>query len=670
MANITTSGEAEVDGLGGREWLTVNHIGGYASSTAACLNTRKYHALLMAAMSPPVRRMALLSRVEETVISDGSECQLACSEYPGVIHPKGHKYLRAFSAQPFPRWAYQADGWTIEKQLCLLDGQNTVVLSYTFLGGGKPVRLELRPLFALRPMHELSYQWNGQLRAEDRSVRHYRIPPTSRTPEVFFAHDGEFESAGCWYMSTIYRRECERGYAGLEDLWMPGVIRWTLSPGQTVHFVCSAEPINFAEAIDQLQRQTIQLTKMPDPEGDQVLHALLQAADQFVMRLPRPEGINVVTQYPWSAPSGRDALISFAGLFMVPGRFEQGLSLLRTMVELMREGIMPSEFPEDGGKPLYQGADVSLWFIHAVHEYLRYTGDLRAVKERLFDAMVRIIRYYQSGTSLGIRPDEDGLLSSHEPGVATTWMDAKVGDWVVTARQGRTVELNALWYNALCVTAGLCREFDRMIWAGEFLRMAESVRLAFNKRFWNELAGCCFDVIGDKGVDPSVRPNQILAVSLPYPVLSPERQPAVLHKVRTELCTPFGVRTLCTSDPSYQGRYAGDVISRDRAYHQGSAYPWLLGPLATAMVKVYGRSEPTREAVQNVLQGCLRHVQNHGQIAELYDGDPPHTPGGAIASARSVAQILQAYSEHVLGNVPRGISQNAQTVELRPPVKA
>ncbi len=664
-----------IDGLLATEWLTVNQFGGYACSTPAGLNTRKYHGLLVASLAPPVRRMVVLSRVEETLIA-GAAIPLSCSEYTGTIHPRGWEQLRAFSTDPFPRWAFQAGDFTIEKTLRLLRGENTVCISYTLLGGSGAATLELRPLFALRGIHDLSYQWNGRLDAQDRTPQHHRIPPTTRTPEVFFAHEGEFEPGGHWYMSTIYRRECERGYAGLEDLWMPGVVRWTLTPGQTVNFICSAEPIDRERVLAELERQTAQIT-MPVVVGasaDPALEALLGAAEQFVVQpgeatTARPV-VSVVTQYPWSPPSGRDALIAFTGLFLIPRRFAEARALLESMAEHMQDGIMPSEFPEDGSTPRYVGADVSLWFINAVHEYFRYTGDEKTVRQQFFDTLIRIIRCYQSGTSLGIAIDPDGLLTSHAPGIGTSWMDAKIGDWVVTPRQGRSVELNALWYNAVRIAAAFSEKFERIVWAGEFVRLGESVRLAFNRRFWNELSGCCFDVVNGRGTDPSIRPNQIFAISLPFAVLSPDRQAQVLDKIRAQLLTPYGVRTLASNDPSYQGHYGGDVVSRDRAYHQGSAYPWLLGPLARAMVKVYGRSPQSRNEARKVLDGCLKHLQGDGmgQICELFDGDPPHHPGGAIASARSVGQILQAYVEDVLDFSPQVQISVMRTAQVRPPV--
>jgi predicted glycogen debranching enzyme len=664
MASI--SGSVGLDDLLSQEWLATNGIGGFASSTAAGLNTRKYHGLLVASMATPVRRMVLLSRVEETIVVDGQSYPLANSEYPGTIHPDGYARLRAFSNDPHPRWAYQSDAFTIAKSLRMVRGENTVVLSYTLLTAAAPVKMELRPLFALRGIHELNFQWNGQLDAQKRSTRHYRIPPTSRTPEVFFGLDGRFDAEGCWYMSTIYRREEQRGYAGLEDLWMPGVARWTLQPGQTVHFVCSTEPIRLDDVIAKVDTQIDAAVHAPFAT-DATLATLLRAADQFVVQQGK-SSVGIISQYPWAAPSGRDAMIGFAGLLLAPHRFDEAAAVLERMVEHLQDGLMPSEFPEDGSPPKYLGADVSLWFVQAARDYLRYTNDESALRARLCDAVVRIIRSYQAGTSLGIGIDNDGLIFSHEPGRGTTWMDAKVGDWVITPRQGRPVELNALWYNALRIAAELCDHAGRTSWSAEFTMLADSVRQAFNRRFWNEIAGCCFDVVTDRGADPSIRPNQLLAISLPHAVLSDDRHARVVEKVRTELLTAHGIRTLASSDPSFQPHYRGDVVSRDRAYHQGCAYPWLLGPYVKAMLRTRGASASSRAEALQSLDGVLQYLTTAGagQICELFDAAAPFCAGGALASARSVGQVLQAYAEDVLEIQPKPAGSNP-AASAKPP---
>ena len=671
-----------LDDLLRREWLVTNHLGGYASSTVPSLNTRKYHGLLVAAMAPPVHRMVLLSRVEETVHCDGWPTPLACNEYPGTIFPNGNEALRAFSHDPFPRWAYQGgggggEGWSIEKSLQLLDGQNTVVLTYTLLGR-KRVDLELRPLLALRAMHELMYQWNANLAAEEKSPGHHRVPPTGRTPEVFFAHDGDqFDGAAgderttgaaTWYFNTIYRREQERGYAGLEDLWSPGVIRWTnVAPGESVHFVCSAEPIDFESAVAAAEAQCAAATAAlasvplaPPVPRDTDFDVLVRAANAFALGLPTEQveksAVAMITKLPWSPPNVRDQLVALPGVLLVTGKFAQAKALLLGLAARLRNGLVPTQFAEDASEPeQFSGCDTSLWFVNAIWQYLRYADDEPAVTTKLLDAAVHVVRTYRYGANPGIATDAGGLLECCSPGRGFTWMDAKVGDWVVTPRAGRPVEVNALWYNAVRVAAALCERAGQPSRARELNALGDQVAASFNARFWNAGESCCYDVVADDFADPSVRPNQLLAISLPFAVLGADRHAAVLERVRTDLMTPFGPRTLAPRDANYHGRYGGDVAARDRAVHQGSVHPWLLGPFITAFLRVNGRGEAPRRAARKLLAAPLAHLRGDGfgQLCELFDGDAPHRAGGAIASAPAVGELLRAYVEDVLDQQPK-----------------
>jgi predicted glycogen debranching enzyme len=657
--SLHTAGAAFED-LIGREWLLTNRLGGYAGGTPLGINTRKYHGLLVAALSPPVRRMVLLSRLDETIHCGAQAHSLSAAEYPDTIHPNGYQSLVAFDHEPFPRWAYQGDGWTLEKNLRLLPDRNAVCISYTLLGSGPSAELQVRPLFALRGIHQLMLQWNGPLDAIQLFPGHHRIEATTRTPEVYFAHDGAFGAQPLWYLNNIYRRERERGYAGLEDLWSPGLVRWHLQPGRSVHFACAADPIDLALMVSSLERASTLVVMgraSEEKAADPVAAALVRCAEQFVPVTTADAGATraiVVTQYPWTPPSGRDALISLSGLFLVTRRFTEARTLLESFAADLWNGLMPSVFPEDAGAPRYEGADVSLWFVHAVQQFLKHTGEDPAAHGLLVETVAKIVEAYQHGTTLGIGTDPDGLLFSHAAAQPTTWMDAKVGDWIITPRQGRAVEINALWYNALCVGSELMRAMGNLSRSEDLAMLAASVRHAFNRRFWNERAGCCYDVVHDYGVDAAIRPNQLLAVSLPHPVLDGERHASVLNVVRDQLLTPFGLRTLAPAEPGYAGRYEGDPVSRDRAYHQGSVYPWLLGAFADATLRVHGHTPGVREEIRTHLQGCIDRLTGDGlgQLCELFDGDVPRRPGGAIADARSLAEVLRAYVQGVLGVEP------------------
>jgi predicted glycogen debranching enzyme len=640
-----------------REWIAVNGVGGYASSTVCGLNTRKYHGLLVAAMSPPARRMVLLSHVEETVWTSHGEFALSNNEYPGTIFPRGFTHLRAFNVEPFPRWAYQGDGFTIEKSLRLLEGKNTVCVSYSLLTGEKSVTLEIRTLLALRGIHELMYQWNGRLTAESKRNGHVRIPATTRTPEVFFAHDGEFRFEPHWHLNTIYRREDERGYGGLEDLWKPGAFRWTLSPGQTVHLACSTEPVELDRVLGDLDRARENLdrqTSVVNSEADTRLEMLIRAAESFVVSVPAEtpaeRSVKVIAQYPWSPAGGRAALMGFSGLFMITGRRDDGRALLLGLAAQMRNGMIPTEYPESGEAPTYQGVDTSLWFINAIGEYFGQTEDAATIRS-LFGAVEKIVETYRTASGDWLSQDPDGLIGTRSAGAARSWMDAQIGDWVVTPRRGRTVELNALWFNALMTAGRLASKLGETAAARKWEELAQKVRASFNHRFWNADLNCCFDVVTDDGVDASIRPNQIFAISLPHAVLAAERHKAVIGRITEELLTPNGLRSLARREPGYRGHYAGNVVSRDGAQHQGSVYPWLLGPLAMAYLKTHGRSQDTTAKILQWIEPSLEYMEGEGlgQLCELFDGDSPHAPRGAIASALGAAEMLRTYVRDVLG---------------------
>lgn len=661
-----------------REWLSANALGGYSSSTVCGLNTRRYHGLLVAAMTPPVRRMVLLSRVEETVRCDGREYDLACNEYPGTVWPHGHEFLRAFSAEPYPRWAYQGDGWTLQKELRLLRGQNTVVITYTLLGGGNGIDLSVRPLLALRGMHELSYQWNGKLEAKPRSRGHWHVPATRRTPELFFAHDGTFDRKAHWYLNQIYRREGEYGYSGLEDLWSPGAAQVRLMPGQTVHFACSADPFDLPTVVDLADRQVrdCNLHTGSGPfaaanggnDRDEVLTALCRATEEHLLINRDGDPVPAVAQFHWSPPSIRAALVGFTGLFLVPpGRKAHAGSILMSLSTMLRGGMLASDFASEDDSPTPRGADVALWFVNAVREFAVYGGD-ESVVRAVLPAVLSVLDNYRRGTHRGIGVDSDGLLLCGSPDIAATWMDTKVAGQPVNPRYGRAVEINALWYNAQKSAAELCRWLDRSADADAFESSAAQTRHAFNERFWNPATSCCYDVVGDGGVDAAIRPNQLLAISLPFPVLLPDRWERVVTAVKEHLLTPTGVRTLATTDARYHGRYRGPVSDRDRAAHNGAAYPWLLGPLVTAIVRSAGpgRIAEARTAAKAILKACIDRLSEAGHLFELTDGHAPHAPGGAVASALSVAELSRCYSEDVLARRPGPPTHVYATAPIRP----
>ncbi len=630
------------------EWLITNGLGGYAASTAAGCNTRKYHGLLVAALAPPMQRMVLLSRVEETLYHRGWPHQLAASEYPGKVHPEGHHLLAAFSTDPFPRWAYQGDGWTLIKQLHLLHGQNTACLRYILIGSAADITLELRPLLALRSIHELTYQWNGRPPVEPRDDGQLRITPTRQSPECFLAHDGAYIPEDFWYFNTIYRKEKQRGYRGLEDLWMPAAFKWTLRPGQFVNFVISTDPIDLPQVIRAVEVDDIPAVSIDglSADNDDPITLLTRSASQFTLDLPEDNPLPVIlTTYHWGSPNVRETLIAFTGLYLSTGKFDQAKRLLTTFASHVRDGLLPSNFADDR-TPLYNAADTALLFAQAVCDYLRYTSDEPTVIDQFLPVLQQTLRHYAAGAQLGIHLASDGLLVVAD--ASATWMNARAMGKLATPRLPCMVEINALWHNALRIAADLCATAGLQDDAIDYNHQADLCKASFNQRFWNPAQSACFDSIGADDADTSddaLRPNQIFALSLAHPILDEEHRAPMLATLREQLLTPFGLRTLSPHHGAYVSHKGGDPTARDRARHNGPAYPWLLGHYTRALLRVEEDTPATRDKVASLLQPAINHLKAFGQLPELFDGHPPHAPGGAIASAASVGQILQACAE-------------------------
>jgi predicted glycogen debranching enzyme len=639
-----------------REWLETNGIGGFACSTIAGMNTRRYHALLTAATRPPVGRVVLLSKLEETLVIGEQRFELSVNQYTGavphigMVHPRGYEYLGSFRLDPFPRFRYRCGDLQLEKAVFLVHGENTVVIQYELLGDrrGRLCGLEIRPLIAFRDFHSLTHA-NDAIRRDVRSRTGLAaITPYPDLPSLYFAHNAEsLDTSGFWFRNFEYEREQERGLDAVEDLYSPFLLRFDLAENSSATIIASTSE-HAAVAAHPLQEQEIQRRAHivhGAPAEDAFAKLLTAAADQFIVA--RDDRTSVIAGYPWFADWGRDTMISLSGLTLVTGRFEEARNILREFAGNIDHGMLPNRFPDSGENPEYNTVDATLWMFHAVHEFLRYTGDYDFVRAELYQPLAGIIAWHERGTRYGIHLDSDGLLHGGEPGTQLTWMDVKVGDWVVTPREGKAVEIQALWHNALCVMARLSLVFNKYAESSHYTSLAERTRARFAQVFWNESAGCLHDVVSSDGADSSIRPNQIFAVSLPYPLLSNDQALRVVEMVEWELLTPFGLRTLSPRDPRYRGRYDGDPRSRDGAYHQGTVWPWLLGPFLSAYVKVHGRTEEARRRADQFLDPLRAHLWQAGlgQISEVFDGDAPHRPGGCFAQAWSVAEVLRTYIE-------------------------
>jgi predicted glycogen debranching enzyme len=631
-----------------REWLETNGVGGFASSTIIGLNTRRYHGLLVAATRPPLGRMVLLSKLEETLVVRGERFELSANRYPGVIHPQGYQYVREFRLDPFPIVTYQVQDLEIEKRIFMVADENTTVVEYELRGTGAGCTLEVRPLIAFRDYHATTHA-NDALNAHvDTKDGCASVKPYGNLPALFLAHNAaSVAPTGAWFYNFEFDRERERGLDFQEDLFNPLLLTFDLGTEARATIIASTERREAAQAPALRQAEIARRTGLLQRVSakDPLVQSLVAAADQFIVR--RGEFHSVIAGYPWFSDWGRDIMISLPGLTLATHRPDMAKSLLLGMTRYVDEGMLPNRFPDAGENPEYNTVDATLWFFAAVDAFVRHTGDVRFVKNHLYEKMVTIIAWHERGTRFGIHLGSDGCIESGNAGAQLTWMDAKVGDWVVTPRAGKPVEVQALWYNALLTLKKLARNFEDVSTGMHCMSLAHLARANFVRLFWNEQAGCLYDVLDGNNRDSSIRPNQIFAVSLPHSMLPLDKARRVVEVVERELLTPYGLRSLAPGDPHYRGRYEGDQRSRDSAYHQGTVWPWLMGPFITAYLRVNGRTKQTRDQVALWLAPLREHLHDAGigQISEIFDGDPPHRPRGCIAQAWSVAEILRAAVE-------------------------
>ena len=659
IAPVTTSGiirfGREVCGdfqnAVGKEWIETNGLGGYASSTIIGTNTRRYHGLLVATTKPPLGRMVILSKLEETVVlKDGSRYNLSCNKYPAVVHPEGYRYLEEFRLDPFPIFTYTIGDTVIEKAVFMVHGENTSVITYKILSSPAYLELLIRPLIAARDYHWISIENSNFNKSVESFDGYIKMKPYNECPMIYLANNADrFEPAGCWYKTFEYQREKERGLEYHEDLYSPGEFGFLVREGDKVYIVASTEgrkmrSVEVLESREVLRRSELAAAVKSD---DAFAVHLARSADSFLVK--RMDGFStVVAGYHWFWDWGRDALISLPGLTLATGRFEVAKDILLTFAKHCDQGMIPNRFPEQAKEPEYNTVDASLWFFWAVHKFLEYTDDYDFVETHILDCLEEIIQYYINGTRYGIKMDRDGLISTAEADIQLTWMDAKVGEWIVTPRNGKAVEVNALWYNALKIMETICDKFS-LKYKNECARLAHLTKKSYDLLFWYEAGGYLYDCVNEEGVDRSIRPNQIFALSLPFRLISREKEKRVLEVVGRELLTPYGLRTLSPKDRDYRGTCWGDQRTRDASYHQGTVWPWLLGHFITAYLNVYGRTKNMKEEAKRFLTPLTGHLREAGlgTISEIVDGDPPYHPRGAISQAWSVAEILRIYKEEL-----------------------
>ncbi len=639
-----------------REWLITNGIGGFASSTICETNTRRYHGLLVAAFEPPTVRILLVAKLDITVRYRGQEYPLFCNEFAdGTIAPKGYVHLESFHLDNgLPVWRYAVADALIEKRIVMKPGQNTTYVNIKVLRASDELIVDLTPLCTYRDYHSHSHGgWNLGLR----EILHgFEVNAFSGACAYQLScEQATFIPDPAWYWNFKHRSETARGLDDSEDLFRPGHFALSLGEGEQAAVVISDEvgiAEDFTTVQQQLREQQLTLLQSLPTDAPGWIKQLALAAGQFIVDRYQdglPAGKTVISGYPWFADWGRDTMIALPGLTLTLHRFDDAASILRTFATYVSDGMLPNRFPDNGAEPEYNTVDATLWYFHAIDQYTQMSGDV-SLAEELYPVLADIIDWHRRGTRYGVKADlDDGLLAAGENGVQLTWMDAKVGCWVVTPRIGKCVEINALWYNALKIMAGFAGQLGHTLRARDYQTAATQIKDSF-QRFWNPARNCLYDVIdgteGDQGADGNnydsrLRPNQIFAVSLPHSPLPAEQQKSVVDSCARELLTSFGLRSLAKGEPGYVPYYQGNPAQRDSAYHQGTVWAWLIGPFVDAHFRVYQDAEKARSFLEplgaHLADACI------GQVSEIFDAEPPFAPRGCFAQAWSVAEILRAW---------------------------
>ncbi len=630
-----------------------NGIGGFACGTAAGGNTRRYHGFLIASLQPPVARTLFVAKVDLSVRYLGTVYDLSANEFLGAIAAPGCAHLESFSVSGgVPTWHFAFADALIEQRIFMAQGANCSYLALRLLRGSAATEITLKPYVTYRDYHSHS-----------RGARPFTLEATAAAcavrafdgalPIRLCLSAGEFAAKSDWYWNFYHREEADRGLDALEDLWMPGIFNGDLEPGDALFFSAAAaavgdgalEPVAPAlEVLAGIEARGKRLQARLPRNAPPWIVELAYASDQFVVtRGMPPAGHSLIAGYPWFADWGRDTMIALPGLLTILGRYEVAADIFRTYVRYVDRGMLPNRFPDGGEPPEYNTADATLWMFVALDDYLAAKRDPELAAE-LYPALIAIIRAHVAGTRFHIGVDaDDGLLRAGEPGMQLTWMDAKHDGQVFTPRIGKPVEINALWLNALQIMARLAARSGDLAAKRECEQLFSRAKRGFS-RFWNAERECLYDVIdvdGGSGSDASLRPNALIAVSLPYCALTQEQLQAVVARCARDLLTSYGVRSLNAGDPAYVPHYRGSPHSRDAAYHQGTAWSWLLGPFAWAHYRAYGDARLARSFLEPIAQ----HMREAcvGSISEIFDGDPPHAPRGCFAQAWSVAEILRTW---------------------------
>lgn len=649
-----------------QEWIETNGLGGWTGSSVIGCHTRRYHGLLVAATKPPAERMSLVSRLDETVTMDGQRHELGVSLYPdAIIHPAGYQYLESFARDLFPEWVYAIGNVRLKKTITMVHGENTTLVLYEVLSAPSSFTLKLQPFLSVRGYHSLAHanndiSQNAQFNDGVFSTRAYE-----GTPEIFILIPGsEFHAHAEWYYHYNYSVEHYRGLDYEEDLFTHGHFSIELREGDRLGVIVSTEnPIGRnAMTLLENERQRKYALLQHEPDDD-IVRALALAADQFIVRRDLSDGsggATVIAGYHWFTDWGRDTMISLPGLCLVTRRYDEAKKIIRAFAQSVSQGMLPNRFQDNNEPPEYNNVDGTLWYFIAVYKYLQYTNDVQFVLGEVLPVLKDIIDWHFRGTRYNIHADDDALLFAGEEGQQLTWMDARIGSWVVTPRMGKPVEIQALWYNCLRIFAEFLFMNGQTADAAIVSGSADRARDSFREKFWYADGNYLYDVIDEHNTpDASLRPNQLFAISLPFALVDGDKASAILQIVEEKLYTPVGLRSLSPDDPRYVPVYGGDAWHRDSSYHQGTVWSWLLGPYIESMIRITGNMDKSRSCI-NAFK-CHLNEAGIGTVSEILDAREPHYPRGCIAQAWGVAEILRVIKEHHLYDLPANTEQEMVT---------
>lgn len=626
------------------EWLEADGLGGFASGTVSGIRTRRYHALLLQAKNPPTGRVVLVNGIEAWVETPAGTYAISSQRYqPDVVHPDGQTPLAGFTTEPWPTWRFQADCVAVSQEIICKHGESETLLRWQMVEGAGPARLCVRPLVCGRDYHAL-HRENPSFRFDARiGSGKVSWQPYEGLSRIDVAHNGSYQHSPDWYRNFIYSEERSRGLDCIEDLASPGVFSWDLERGEAVLVLRAVDSTLPPDEGLDVGRYAGEVFRAERRRRHAFGSPLERAADTYIVQ--RGSGKTIVAGYPWFTDWGRDTFIALRGLCIARGELDLARDILVEWAGAVSEGMLPNRFPDAGEEPEYNSVDASLWYIVAVYDYFvalesRGLSVSLGLRKRLRDACDAIVEGYARGTRFGIRMDTDGLLAAGVPGVQLTWMDAKVGDWVVTPRIGKPVEVQALWLNALQIVSD---------WSPRWSDDLAKGTAAFRSRFWREDARCLFDVVDVDHVagrqDPAFRPNQIFAVGgLPFAVVDDSQARAIVDAVEGRLLTPFGLRSLAPGEPGYRPHYRGGVLERDSAYHQGTVWPWLIGPFVEAWLRIHGATADAKiEARRRYVRPLMDHLESAGlgHGSEVVDAEPPHQPGGCPFQAWSLGELIR-----------------------------